>query len=167
MCFTLNTTVLLAIPAVWVSNAPALNTLHLLADSWLLKSEFSAIMLPYLLGNTVNLKHFPLCRHIATLPPKGSPLWNDTRSVTPQNDAQQHARNALWRGRWGMTNVCERFLSKGLFIGWQMRQGQENRPHQSALAFVYDWTLGAGEHEGVMYCNVNLLQWVCVSLNVY
>lgn len=35
-----------------------------------------------------------------------------------------------------MSDVCERFLSEGLFIAGPMRQGEENGPRYSALVFV-------------------------------
>lgn len=51
-----------------------------------------------------------------------------TRSVTFMSDARLHASRKCSIMRGGMSGVCERFLSEGLFIACQMRQGEESGP---------------------------------------
>lgn len=66
LSFTLNTTVLLANPAVWVSVPHPFHTLHLLADSWLPEIEISATMALFFFfqSNLANQKHPPLCADV-------------------------------------------------------------------------------------------------------
>lgn len=106
--FTLNTTVLPAVPAVWVSVPHPFCTLNLLADRWLQETAISATMALFFLGNLANQKHPPPCGRAAIkdnvqhniwiylymdgfiYERDGSVLWH--QHVTFLSDAQQHIR---------------------------------------------------------------------------
>lgn len=154
--FTLNTTALPALPAVWVSGPHHyMHTCSLLADSWFQEAAISATMaLFFPLNNLANKKKTsssPLrghgcssCRSRKKKKKMGSDesvLWHHKSEtlfffwvMLSSNVREKCTIMPLWEESRHTSSVVREVPEWGLFLAWQMRQGEQSGPRQSVLA---------------------------------